>query len=216
MIQITIIGESELAFRRVLTPIVVWKEGEWVEAFYSTGLLFFVWPMVALTLLIDYIWVALCFGIALRAVNVQEWWATFKSRFFALFVTSFGADALLAGLMLAALAVAQLNTQWAVWLEHPFESTGGSLTALGCILTVVLCGLLKWMLYRNIVFKRLKGVERRQIQKLSLLLAILTTPWTFLLPTTTVGVWLGEMMIAIGGLAGSVSLESIGSTISIH
>lgn len=180
-----------------------------MEAFYATGVLFFTWPIVALTLLIDYVWVALCFGLSLWIAGVQDRWAAFKNRFFAAYVASFGADALLAVLILAAIAIAQSNTRVATWLEHPFAGTGGTLTALCCILAVALCGLLKWVLYRNIVLEKLKGLQKSQIQTVSVLLAVLTTPWTFLLPTATVGAWIGGIMIAIGGLAGNASPESI-------
>lgn len=180
-----------------------------MEAFYATGVLFFTWPVVALTILIDYVWVALCFGLSLWIVGAQDRWAAFKSRFFAVFVASFGADALLAVLILATIAIAQSNARVAAWLEQPFVGMGGTLTALGCILAVALCGLLKWVLYRNIVLKKLKGLQKTQIQTVSVLLAVLTTPWTFLLPTATVGLWIGEIMIAIGEMTGNASLESI-------
>lgn len=182
-----------------------------MEAFYSTGLLFFVWPMIVLTLLLDYVWVALCFDLSLLIAGVKERWVSFRNRFFAVFVASFGADALLAGLLLALLAVAQANARVDAWLEHPFVGTGGTLAALGCILAVLLCGLLKWTLYRKIVLKRLQGLEKRQIQIISTILAVLTTPWIFLLPTATAGVWIGEIMITIGGAAGNVSVEGLGS-----
>lgn len=178
-----------------------------METFYATGLLFFVWPVVALTLLADYVWVALCFGLSLRVAGVQSKWATFKSRFFAVFVASFGADALLAALLLAATAVAQSNASLATWLANPFAGLGGTLTALGTILAVLLCGVLKWALYQKIVFKRVSGLTPRQIRTISALLAALTTPWTFLLPTAAASGWIGETLIAVGGLAGGISPE---------
>jgi hypothetical protein len=170
--------------------------------------LFFVWPVVALTLLADYAWVALCFGLSLRVAGVKGKWAAFRMRFFAVFVASFGADALLAGLLLAATAVAQSSASVAAWLAHPFAGLGGTLAALGCILAVLLCGVLKWALYRKIVFKRAKELTLRQVRTVSALMAALTAPWTFLLPTAAASGWIGEILIAIGGLAGGVSPEA--------
>ena len=71
---------------------------------------------------------------------MPEKWAAFKSRFFAVFVASFGADALLTGLLMAMLAISQANAQAAACLEHPFAGLGGTLAALGCILAVLLTG----------------------------------------------------------------------------
>ena len=177
--------------------------------FYATGLLFFTWPMIALTLLLDYVWIALCFGLSLRIAGAKDWWSAFKSRFFAVFVASFGCDALLAALLLATLALAQADPRLDVWLEHPFVGLGGSLTALGCMAAVGLCGLLKGWLYRNVVLKKVQCLEKREIRAVSVLLAVMTAPWTFLLPTVTAGTWMGEMMVAVGGIAGNASPESL-------
>ncbi len=179
-----------------------------MESFYATGLLFFLWPMVALTLLVDYVWAALCFGLSLWFAGVQGKWEAFKSRFFAVFITSFGADALLAAALLGLLLVAQSSARVAAWLEHPFAGWGGVLMAVGCIALVLLCGLLKWTLYRKVVLKRMKGADPRQMQRISATLAILTTPWTFLLPTAMAGAWMGEIMVAVGGVAGLVSPDA--------
>ena len=180
-----------------------------MEPFYATGLLFFTWPMVTLTILAEYVWAVLSFALSLRFAGVENRRSALKSRFFAVFVASFGADALLAVAVLLLLTVAQSSAALTAWLEHPFVGAGGTLAALGCLLLVALCGLLKWALYRNIVFGKLQGVSARQRKTLATVLAILTTPWLFILPTATVGAVMGEMMVALGGIAGVPAPESL-------
>lgn len=180
-----------------------------MQSFYATGLLFFIWPMVILTLLMDYAWDAAAFSIAFRCAGVQNRWSAFKNGFFAVFVTSFGADALLAGLLLLLTILAQHNAAVADWLNAPFGGMGGTLAALGCIAMVPLCGLLKYVLYKRIVFRKAKGMDDRQRRVVSAVLAALTAPWTFLIPTASASAWMGQMMMGVGKLAGEAALPSL-------
>ena len=52
------------------------------------------------------------------------------------------------------------------------------------------------------MLRRVKFLDGLQVRTVSVLLAALTTPWLFLLPTATASGWLGELLILIGGLAG--------------
>ena len=178
-------------------------------AFNETGLLFFIWPVAALTLLFDYGWSALTLYISLGFAKTADRFLIFKKKLFAVFVTSFGVDALLAGILFLLLILSKLYPALDGWITQPFIGLGGTLAALGCILLVIGGGLLKYVLYRNVVFKKSTDQSPAQRNTLSLILALFTAPWTFLLPTATATAWLGEIMIAIGSLAGDASVPFI-------
>ena len=70
-------------------------------SFYATGLLYFVWPMLALTLLFSYIWTLIAFSLSFGIGEGRKALiAHIRKHFFASLVTSFGCDALLAAVIL--------------------------------------------------------------------------------------------------------------------
>lgn len=169
--------------------------------FYATGLLYFVWPMLALTLLFSYVWCliafALCFGIRQGRAALT---ASIRKHFFAVFVTSFGCDALLTAAVLVLEVFAQSSPAVAAVLDQPFTSSASTWAAIGCIAAVLLTGVLKAVLYDRIALRRVELVNPASRKARIVILSLLTTPWLFLVPSAYAISVLGEVMVAIGSL----------------
>lgn len=170
--------------------------------FYATGMLYFVWPVLPLTLLTEYIWdlVAICLSFLpfSSKVGVKQ---LIRRHYFPTFVVSFGCNAFLFGLILILEAVGEANPAFADALENPFANVAGTLAALLFFLLVLLIGLLKAILYDRIVYRRMAiEVKRRRI--CLILLSLLTVPWLFLIPTALAADKLGSFLIWLGSLSG--------------
>jgi len=172
-------------------------------SFYATGLLYFVWPMLALTLLFSYIWTLIAFSLSFGIGEGRKALiAHIRKHFFASLVTSFGCDALLAAVILVLEIIAQSSPAAAAVLDHPFTSAASTWAALGVIALVLLTGLLKHVLYRRIALKKLELVNPASKNTRLIIFTLLTTPWLFLAPSAPMIRILGETMVAIGGLMG--------------
>ena len=173
-----------------------------MNAFYATGIVFFMWPVLALTLICHYCFdMVVLFGVAAVA-KLQQLKGLFVRRFAAFFVASFGADALAALVILLLSAVAQSHPALSDAMESPFAGLPGSGAAVAVILLVIGAGALKHWLYRRFVFRALQA-DCKQRAFFLFVLSLLTTPWLFLLPTRLVVEWLGAIMSCLGALSGT-------------
>lgn len=176
-------------------------------SFYATGLLYFVWPMLALTLLFSYIWTLIVFSLSFGIGQGKQALISFiRKHFFASWVTSFGCDALLAAVVLVLEIIAQSSPAAAAILDNPFTSAASTWAAIGVIALVVLAGLLKYVLYRRIALKRMELADPASKNIRLIIFTLLTTPWLFLVPSAQAIKVLGETMVAIGGLFGGEAL----------
>lgn len=173
--------------------------------FYATGMLYFVWPVLPLTLLTEYIWdlVAICLSFLpfSSKVGVKQ---LIRRHYFPTFVVSFGCNAFLFGLILILEAVGEANPAFADALESPFANVAGMLVALLFLLLVLVIGLVKGILYDRIVYRRM-AIEVRCRRGCLVLLSLLTVPWLFLMPTAFVADKLGSLLIWLGSLSGITS-----------
>jgi len=175
------------------------------NAFYATGIVFFMWPVLALTLLFRYAWdLAVFFGAAVW-VKLQQRKKLFLSCFFAFFLVSFGVDALAALLILILSVAAQQTPALLHSLEAPFVGITGTLAAVAVILLVMGTGALKYWLYRRFVFRALETDAGKKTGFL-LTLALLTAPWLFLTPTRLAFEWLGVILSNLGSLTGGAGV----------
>lgn len=167
-------------------------------SFYGTGAVYFLWPVLILTLMFEYIWCALSLFLSFKIGMLQRTaLSALKRHLFTVFVTSFGCNAALTVVLYILYFVSEVHPSLAEALNAPFIGINGTLTALFVILLILLTGMLKYILYQRIVF-RMQSVE--EIRKCVVFLAILTTPWLYLLPTQTAYGLLGSIMMAIGSL----------------
>ena len=171
-----------------------------MESFYATGAVYFLWPVLILTLIFEYAWCALSLAAAVRIVSRGGAAAALKKLLLSVFVTSFGCDAALTALLYILYFVSESNPGFAAALEAPFSGAAGTLAALLVIALVLLAGFVKYTLYRRVVLLRAETEEGKR-RKLCALLAALTTPWLYLLPTRIAYALLGNVMMAIGRFA---------------
>ena len=169
-------------------------------SFYATGAVYFLWPVLILTLIFEYAWCALSLAAAFRAFSRSGAAAALKKHLFSVFVTSVGCDAALTAALYVLYFVSEARPGLAAALDAPFSGAAGTLAALFVIALVLLAGLVKYVLYRRVVLLRAEAEEEKRI-KMCALLAALTTPWLYLIPTRTAYAVLGSVMMAIGRLA---------------
>ena len=173
-----------------------------MNAFYATGVVFFMWPVLALTLVYHYcLGMAVFFGAAV-IVRLRQLKGLFVRRFAAFYAASFGADALAALVILLLSVAAQSRPALLDALESPFANWPGAGAAIAVVMLVIGAGALKHWLYRRFVFRTLLA-DGKQKAFFLFVLSLLTTPWLFLLPTRFVSEWLGAIMSCLGALSGA-------------
>ena len=172
-----------------------------MESFYATGAVYFLWPVLLLTLLFEYVWCAFALAVSFGAARRGAVRQALRRHLLSVFVTSLGCDAALTGALYVLYLVSELRPAFGAALEAPFQGAAGTLAALLCIALVLGCGALKTLLYRRIVLKRTVLEEERLRLRACRLLGLLTTPWPYLVPTRIVYGVLGGVMTALGSLA---------------
>ena len=171
-------------------------------SFFGTGAVYFLWPVLILTLIFEYAWcilaVLIAFGAGMPKGVAKR---VLKDKLLPIWITSIGVNAALVLATYILYWISQDSPRLASWLEHPFSGLGGTLAALGCIALVLGAGLLKYVLYRRIVLKKLKDLGDRERLRACRRMAVLTTPWLYLLPTAAAYEILGTIMMGLGSLA---------------
>ncbi len=168
--------------------------------FYATGAVFFLWPVMLLTLIFEYGWCAVslaaAFGIHTPKGTAR---AALRRHLPAVFITSLGSDAVLTAVLYVLYVLSAAYPAFSAALDSPFRGWAGTMAALLCIMLILADSVMKYILYLRIVLRRtvLEDAERLRACRI---LSVMTTPWLYLVPTQTAYALLGSVMMALGRL----------------
>ena len=151
-----------------------------MTSFHETAVLVYSWPVLPLTLLWSYLWEGVMLVAMLIAFKHRQMKKTFVGSYAAVFATSVGANALCALIL---------------WILSSFIRGMDSILLTRLVLVVLV---LKYCIYDKVVFVRHNLGNPKKNRMVSLLLAVFTTPWLFLVPADYAVSWLGTVLIALG------------------
>jgi len=170
-----------------------------MEIAYPTWFLLYVPPILFLTLLVNYIYGAAVFTCLSVCLKCKTKWKLYKQTFLGIWVVGIAGDVGATVLFLLVSFVAPSVQFLYDAVVQPFSSVLGFITAF---IVILAAGYLKYVLNRKVVFKKTDLLDDKSKKYMSLLLGLLTAPWTYIVPTEVAWKWLSSILTGIGRLGG--------------
>jgi len=165
-----------------------------MQVFFPTWMLCFIPPVIFVTLIFDFIIDNLIILVYLAAMRIPEKGSIMKRLFLRVWIVGFAVDAAAAVIFLI-FALFGGKTVISATLD-PFASVGSFLITF---LIVALAGFSKYLVFRKILLVRVTELTLPQKRVISILLGVITAPWTYLIPTATCYIWMASVLSGIFG-----------------
>ena len=165
-----------------------------MQVFFPSWMLCFIPPVIFGTLIFDFILDNLIIFLYLVVMRIPKKGGIMKKLFLRVWIVGFAIDAAAAVIFLIITLFGGKSV--VAGAIDPFVNVGSFFLAF---FIVALAGVAKFFVFKKILLVRVTELTVSQKRAISILLGIITAPWTYLIPTATCYLWMSSALGIIFG-----------------